>query len=62
MDNPKLTNADRFRNRICTMSVEELAELVSGSGCPDGYINTWLCDDMSCIDCWLGWLKEEVEE
>lgn len=49
-----MTNADRIRQ----MTDEELAEVIM---C---HMGDWICDDahidMSCIECTLRWLKEEV--
>ena len=47
------TNADRIR----AMSDEELLDVL-GYGCPMGNKK---CRAKLCKDCWLDWLKDEVE-
>lgn len=59
---PPRTNADRIR----AMSDEELAMLLEGcvcpkKPCPDIDRDT-PTDKKRCTECWLDWLKEEVEE
>ena len=54
------TNAERIR----AMTDEELAEWIAETkitGCPGEltYKET-MCDVESCVDCWLDWLKQEV--
>ena len=61
MYKPKKTNADRIR----AMSDEELAEWIWGVACP-GFPATCFgsCpegQEKSCSECWLEWLKKEVE-
>lgn len=54
-----LTNADRIRS----MTDEELAEFLAKTGDRTGKwssINT-TCPTETCEDCWLSWLKEEVD-
>ena len=54
----KQTNADSLRQ----MTDEELAHWIVEmkiTGCPEDQISTMWCDDMSCVDCWLEWLKKE---
>ena len=59
MDYQPQTNADRIR----AMSDEELAEWRSNGQCPSPpYHGDYDCMSMSCTECWLGWLKIEVEE
>ena len=53
------TNADRLRS----MTDEELAEMMSpnDSGCPPIMRGGTSClGQISCGECWLDWLKEEV--
>lgn len=57
------TNADRFRG----MTDEELASSlfdVSNYACPPGKeFTTLFCGkNPDCKKCWLGWLKQEVQE
>ena len=55
-----MTNADRIR----AMTDEELVHWIVEmkiTGCPEDQISTMWCDDMSCVDCWLDWLKKECE-
>ena len=57
----KKTNADRIR----AMTDEELAHWIVEmkiTGCPEDQISTMWCDDMSCVDCWLDWLKQEFDD
>ena len=55
---PKTTNADLIR----AMSVEKLAEWRSNGQCPpDHYYGDFDCSIRSCKDCWLDWLRQEVE-
>lgn len=51
-----LTNADRIRS----MTDEELAEEMGTTidRCPP---SSTICPKGGCQDCWLGWLKQEVE-
>ena len=58
----KLTNADRIR----AMTNEELAEFITGAvydfGEQPGMCD--VCDTVTahhCGECWLNWLKQEVE-
>ena len=57
-----ITNADRIRS----MTDEELADffgkLKLDDGCNDWPPGEIKCDGLSCYDCWLDWLKKEVEE
>ena len=58
---PVKTNADKIRN----MTDEKIASLICNikiTGCPDGMYNTSWCDDMSCAECWLDWLKQEATD
>lgn len=63
---PKQTNADRIR----MMTDEELAEFLDGEfwvlpNCkPDAPQDqeTGMCLIASCHNCWLDWLKEEVNK
>lgn len=48
------TNADRIR----AMTDEELAEFVSGLGCPDHAMDCM----RACLECCLKWLKQPVKE
>ena len=52
----KPTNADRIRS----MTDEELAEEMGANidRCPP---SSTICPKGGCKDCWLGWLKQEVE-
>ena len=52
----KTTNYDR----IVAMTVEEMAEFYSHMWCPQGRKKE-KCRFSSCKDCWLDWLREEVE-
>jgi len=54
------TNADRIR----AMSDEELAEVLDGSICPQGYNQLGECEASKeiCHDCWLDWLKQEAAD
>ena len=59
----KPTNADRIRQ----MSDEELAECFMSERtvphCPPIDLSKYApCDDISCVECWVEWLKKEVEE
>lgn len=57
---PIKTNADRIR----VMTDEELAHWIVEmkiTGCPEDQFSTMWCVDMSCVDCWLDWLKKECE-
>ena len=65
----KKTNADRIRDVICNIIRESLStEIIAHSiveqmlsKCPDGRIyRETECDVLSCYDCWLEWLKEEI--
>lgn len=65
----KITNADRIRDVICdviskSLSPEIIAHTIVEqmlSICPDGKIyRETECDVLSCYDCWLEWLKEEI--
>lgn len=51
-----ITNADRIRS----MTDEELAEEMGTTidRCPP---SSTICPKGGCQDCWLGWLKQEVE-
>lgn len=52
-----MTNADRIR----AMSVEEMAaEMTAKGGCPHDCETP---DDMDtdCLQCWLGWLRQEAD-
>lgn len=53
-----ITNADRIR----AMSDEELAKWISSrkETCPP--IKEWKCSWKSCHECWLEWLKKEVDD
>lgn len=53
-----ITNADRIR----AMTDEELAELCQNSCCREGYDDCPTQFYGDCEDCWLDWLKQEVEE
>lgn len=48
-----MTNGDKIRQ----MSDEELAEYLYDGNCP-----TRECQAPLCKDCWLKWLKSEVEK
>ena len=50
------TNADRIR----AMSVEKMAEIMVHD-CPPNYQHGD-CHELDCQQCWLDWLKQEVEE
>ena len=57
------TNGDIIR----AMSDEELADKIvwlnmsNWNGCPKGrFFAEAVCLDMSCFECWIDWLKEEV--
>ena len=52
----KPTNADRIRS----LTDEELAEEMGTTidRCPP---SSTICPKGGCQDCWLGWLKQEVE-
>lgn len=57
-----MTNADRIR----AMSDEELSRFIDSlfeghRGCPDGAWNRCVYPDNTCQDCWLRWLKQEVD-
>lgn len=58
------TNADRIR----AMSDEKLAELLDERECPVKHCPNLSEDGVttiptsSCRDCWLDWLKQEVDE
>ena len=52
-----LTNADRIR----AMTDEELARHFSFRWCPPDRHCTAL-DKITCYDCWLDWLKQEVKD
>jgi hypothetical protein len=56
----RLTNADRIR----AMSDEELAFFISSKkgSCAVGGVCVPRYDDWECGDCWLDWLKQEVED
>ena len=57
----KITNADKIRH----MTDEEIAKAIveNASLCPNGRIyRETECDVLSCYDCWLEWLKQEVKE
>lgn len=51
------TNADRIRE----MTDEELAKLFPLPDCPNGSLCLWEDGIGFCYDCWLKWLKKEVE-
>lgn len=54
----RITNADRIR----AMTDEELADYFSELSCWP-HASKEVCRGMAnCMDCWLGWLKEEVKE
>lgn len=57
-----LTNADRIR----AMTDEELAEWINRmepTTCHDGWDYMIGCgEDKDCVNCWLDWLKQEVED
>ena len=58
---PKITNADRIR----AMTDEELAERFA-SACPPKDATNRCClyyfqESNGCKDCWLDWLKQEVD-
>jgi hypothetical protein len=55
-----MTNAEKIRQ----MSDEELALFVSSSDrCPYGhFLGDYDCKCQRCEDCWLDWLKQEMEE
>lgn len=57
--NKPKTNADRIR----AMTDEELAEVLDGSICPQGYNQLGECEASKeiCHTCWLDWLKQECE-
>ena len=60
-EKPKPSNADRIR----AMTDEELAHWIVEmkiTGCPEDQFSTMWCDDMSCVDCWLDWLKQECDD
>lgn len=51
-------------DRVTRMNIEQFAGWICKikiTGCPDGLFYTSFCDDMSCAECWLGWLREEAE-
>ncbi len=50
-----ITNADRIRS----MTDEELAEYMAYKMCPYKFIR---CENGSCKNCLLDWLKQEVEQ
>lgn len=56
-EGPVTTNADRIR----AMSDENLAKFIERSDCPphDGTCDK---DNITCSECWLDWLKQEVEQ
>ena len=57
----KPSNADNIR----TKSDEELADWIVDmkmTGCPGDMFSTAWCQDMSCKDCWLDWLKQEAND
>lgn len=56
---PPMTHGDKLRDK----NDEELAQWIAGiyPDCPPGFSPAPLgCDDV-CAECWLEWLKEEVE-
>ena len=53
------TNADRIRSMTDEELVHWIVEMKI-TGCPEDQFSTMWCDDMSCVDCWLGWLKTEI--
>ncbi len=56
MQTKPITNADRIR----AMSDEELAEFM-WAGC-DNITQEACKSHAGCVDCWLDWLKEEVDD
>lgn len=54
-----MTNADRIR----AMTDKELAKFMNVHDCPPkGSICSRPYDMARCDNCWLDWLKQEVEE
>ena len=55
-----MTNADKYFR--CATD-EELAKCFKSSMCPAYFDNeTSWCPDCGCKQCWLDWLKKEVQK
>ena len=56
-----MSSADRIRS----MTDEELAVFLEGAVCPPPFNGSWCRRDSerwNCKDCWLDWLKKEVND
>ena len=59
-----MTNADKIRALIRALSDSEIATILHEKYCISWFDGTAECSGAGteCYDCWLDWLKQEVDD